>query len=65
MKATITEEQFLKYEDIRQSGATNMLHMENVMLLTGLTKEVILSIMGDYKNLHEKYIAKAGSEQTK
>jgi len=46
---------FMKYEDVRQSGVTNMFDVRNVTALTGLNKEEIMYIMQNYSELQEKY----------
>ena len=46
---------FIKYEDCRTSGATNMFDVRNVTALTGLSKEQIMKIMTNYEALKEKY----------
>ena len=51
----ITEEQFEAYEDVRQSGVTNMFDVKYVMELSGLEKEDIMTIMKSYGELKEKY----------
>ena len=51
----ITEEQFEAYEDVRQSGVTNMFDIKYVMELSGLEKEDIMTIMKSYGELSDKY----------
>ena len=51
----ITEEQFEAYEDVRQSGVTNMFDVKYVMELSGLEKEDIMTIMKSYGELSDKY----------
>ena len=51
----ITEEQFEAYEDVRQSGVTNMFDVKTVGELSGLEKEEIMIIMKSYGELKEKY----------
>ena len=46
---------FMKYEDCRTSGVTNMLDVRNVTALTGLSREQIMEIMTNYGTLKEKY----------
>lgn len=52
----ITKEQFEAYENVRQSGLTNMFDVRNVIKLSGLTKEEIIIIMKQYSELKEKYM---------
>ena len=51
----ITQEQFEAYEDVRESGVTNMFDVKTVGQLSGLEKEVIMTIMQSYGELKEKY----------
>ena len=46
---------YIKYEDCRESGLTNMFIVSNVMKLTGLSKEKIIYIMENYDELTKKY----------
>jgi hypothetical protein len=46
---------YIKYEDVRQSGVTNMFDVRNVTALTGLSKEQIMYIMQNYSELKDKY----------
>ena len=46
---------FMRYEDCRTSGVTNMFDVRNVTALTGLSKEQIMEIMTNYGTLKEKY----------
>ena len=52
----ITKEEFLSYEDVRQSGVTNMFDARKVAELSGLAKEQILEIMQTYESLSKKYL---------
>ena len=51
----ITEEQFEAYEDVRESGVTNMFDVRTVSELSGLDREEIMTIMKGYSKLKEKY----------
>ena len=51
----ITKEEFLNYEEVRESGVTNMFCVKTVMSLSGLTKDKILEIMNNYGDLQNKY----------
>ena len=51
----ITQEQFESYEDVRESGVTNMFDVKTVSELSGLEKEEIMTIMQSYGELKEKY----------
>ena len=51
----ITQEQFEAYEDVRVSGVTNMFDVKTVGELSGLEKEMIITIMKSYGELKEKY----------
>ena len=46
---------FIKYEDCRESGLTNMFDIRNVMMITGLNKEKIVHIIKNYEELIKKY----------
>ena len=46
---------YIKYEDVRKSGVTNMFDLRNVTALTGLSKEQIMYIMKNFGELEEKY----------
>ena len=41
----VTEEEFEAYEDVRESGITNMFDVKMVESLSGLSKGTIMSIM--------------------
>ena len=51
----ITQEQFEAYVDVQESGVTNMFDVRTVGQLSGLEKEVIMTIMKSYGELKEKY----------
>ena len=51
----ITQEQFESYEDVRESGVTNMFDVKTVGELSGLEKEEIMTIMTNYGTLKDKY----------
>ena len=51
----ITEEQFQAYVDVQESGVTNMFDVKTVGQLSGLEKEVIMTIMKGYSELMKKY----------
>ena len=51
----ITQEEFEAYEDVRQSGVTNMFAVSTVCDLSGLTKEKVMAIMKGYSELKESY----------
>jgi len=51
----LTEDDFQAYEDVRESGVTNMFMLPVVMQLSGLTKQQILCIMKNYSELCKKY----------
>jgi len=51
----ITKEQFASYEEVRQSGETNMFDVRTVSALSGLERSVICEIMRNYSKLCEKY----------
>lgn len=57
----ITKEQFEAYEEIRESGATNMFNVRAVVELANndedeiLTQEVVIGIIKHYQSLMEKF----------
>jgi len=53
----ITREKMQAYEDVRQSGQTNMFIVKNVIALSSepLTKEDCLDIMKNYTTYLEKF----------
>ena len=55
MTTEITQEEFEAYEDVRQSGVTNMFAVSKVSDYSGLSKDKIVSIMKNYSALHSKY----------
>lgn len=53
----MNNEKFLKYENVRLSGATNMWDTNRVSELSGLDKEEVINIMknyGKYKEISEE-----------
>tara|TARA_R100000781_G_scaffold26563_1_gene19665 strand:- start:357 stop:530 length:174 start_codon:yes stop_codon:yes gene_type:complete len=55
MTIEITQEDFDAYEDVRQSGVTNMFNTAVVSDYSGLSRDKIVSIMQNYGALHERY----------
>lgn len=53
---TITKQDFLDYEDVRESGVTNMFAVTTVSMLSGLSKEQIFDIMKNYSQYKDKYL---------
>ena len=53
--SNITQEDFDAYENVRQSGVTNMFAVNTVSDYSGLSKDKIVSIMKNYGALHDKY----------
>ena len=51
----ITQEEFDAYEDVRESGVTNMFDVSTVSDYSGLNREQIMAIMKNYSELNEKY----------
>ena len=51
----VTQKQFKAYVCVQESGITNMFDIKTVSQLSGLGKEVILTIMQSYGELVEKY----------
>ena len=51
----VTREEFEAYEEVRQSGITNMFDVKTVEAHSGLDRETILAIMEHY-SLYKKYL---------
>ena len=51
----ITQEDYQAYEDVRESGVTNMLALNVVSDYSGLSRDKILSIIKNYSALRKKY----------
>jgi len=51
----ITQDEFDAYEDVRQSGITNMFNVSVVSDYSGLNRQQIMTIMKNYSELNEKY----------
>ena len=54
-KETITKEEFSSYEEVRQSGLTNMFMIAVVEELSGLDKDTVITIMKNYGYLENKF----------
>ena len=52
---SITQEEFDAYEDVRQSGVTNMFNVSVVSDYSGLSRDKIITIISNYGTLAEKY----------
>ena len=55
MTIEITQDDFQAYEDVRESGVTNMFNTAVVSDYSGLSRDKIVSIMQNYGALHERY----------
>jgi len=55
-KIKVTKEEFQRYENLRKSGVTNMWDIDFVMSVTWLSKEKVLYIMKNYKELSKLYL---------
>ena len=51
----ITQDEFDAYEDVRESGVTNMFNIAVVSDYSGLSREKIITIMSNYQTLSIKY----------
>ena len=51
----ITQDQFDAYEDVRESGVTNMFDVSTVSDYSGLNREQIMTIMKNYGDLNDRY----------
>ena len=52
---SITQEEFDAYEEVRQSGVTNMFNVSVVSDYSGLSRDKIITIMSNYDTLAKKY----------
>lgn len=55
----ITKDDFEAYEEVRQSGVTNMFAIKTVMQLSGLSKEECLDIMENYGEYKERFMERS------
>ena len=55
MTIEITQDDFQAYEDVRESGVTNMFNTAVVSDYSGLSRDKIISIMSHYSDLKLKY----------
>tara|TARA_R100001510_G_C7499848_1_gene103999 strand:+ start:406 stop:579 length:174 start_codon:yes stop_codon:yes gene_type:complete len=55
MTIEITQDDFQAYEDVRESGVTNMFNTSVVSDYSGLSRDKIVSIMQNYGALYDKY----------
>ena len=55
----VTEDEFNRYERVRQSGATNMLDVKRVSMLSGLDVDTIKHIIHNYGELADEYLGPA------
>ena len=55
MTIEITQDDFQAYENVRESGVTNMFAISVVSDYSGLSRDKIVSIMQNYGVLHDKY----------
>ena len=53
--SNITQEDFQAYEDVRESGVTNMFNTAVVSDYSGLGRDKIVNIMQNYSALKEQY----------
>ena len=51
----ITQDEFNAYEDVRESGVTNMFDVSTVSDYSGLSRDKIITIMKSYETLFNKY----------
>jgi hypothetical protein len=61
---TITKEDFMAYEDVRESGVTNMFDVKTVSMLSGLERPKIIEIMSRYNDLESKFKENKDEEHT-
>jgi len=51
----ITQDEFDAYEEVRQSGVTNMFNISVVSDYSGLSRDKIITIISNYDILNNKY----------
>ena len=51
----ITQDEFDAYEEVRESGVTNMFNVSVVSDYSGLSRQQIMAIIKNYSELNEKY----------
>ena len=51
----VTQDEFNAYEDVRESGVTNMFNVSVVSDYSGLSRDKIITIMKNYNTLAERY----------
>jgi len=51
----ITEKDFKAYEEVRVTGQTNMMAINNVAYLSGLSREKVIAIVENYEKLMKAY----------
>ena len=51
----ITQDEFNAYEDVRESGVTNMFNVSVVSDYSGLSRDKIITIISNYDILNNKY----------
>ena len=52
---SITQEEFDAYEDVRQTGVTNMFNVSVVSDYSGLSRDKIITIISNYDTLSKRY----------
>ena len=52
---SITQDEFNAYEDVRESGVTNMFNVSVVSDYSGLSRDKIITIMENYNTLAQTY----------
>ncbi len=55
MTIEITQDDFNAYEEVRESGVTNMFDVSTVSDYSGLNRKQIIAIMQTYQELYDKY----------
>tara|TARA_R100001082_G_scaffold107386_1_gene81206 strand:- start:672 stop:845 length:174 start_codon:yes stop_codon:yes gene_type:complete len=55
MTIEITQDEFDAYEEVRESGVTNMFNVSVVSDYSGLSRKQIIAIMQNYETLYNKY----------
>lgn len=56
LASDITKEKFLRYEEVRKLGITNMFAVSNVTKYAKLTQDEVLDIMKNYSSYRKQFL---------
>jgi len=54
----INKQEFEAYQEVRESGITNMFNVSGVVRYSGLSRDKVFEIMKNYDELYEKFRSK-------